>query len=100
MGVNLAIDILATWRLTRLLGTDKLTEALRDDMIGFALGFKATRITRKFLQLMDCPYCLSVWAAGAILVLNHLPGGKLLVRLLAMSAVAGELSSRLDSWNE
>jgi len=69
-------------------------------MVGLALGFKATKITRKFLQLMDCPYCLSVWAAGVVLVLNHVPMGKMVVRLLAMSAVAGELSSRLDSWDE
>jgi len=100
VGVDLVVDVLATWRLTRLFGTDKLTEALRDDMVGLALGFKATKITRKFLQLMDCPYCLSVWAAGVVLVLNHVPMGKMVVRLLAMSAVAGELSSRLDSWDE
>ena len=97
--MNLTIDVLAAWRLTRLFGTDKITEALRDDLVGIVLGFKTTRLTRKFLELMDCPYCLSIWAAGTVLILKRLPMGKTVVRLLAMSAVAGELSSRLDSWD-
>lgn len=95
---DLAVDILATWRLTRLFGVDKITEASRDELVGFAIGFRYAKVGQKFLQLMDCPYCLSIWAAGTVLLLKRLPLGKTVVRLLALSAVAGEASSRLDSW--
>ena len=97
---DLLIDTLAAWRLTRLAGTDKITEAQRDHLVEFIMGFGPTRLGGKALQLMDCPYCLSVWAAGLVIVLKHLPLGKSVVRLLAISAVAGELSNRLDSWSE
>jgi hypothetical protein len=81
-----------------LLGTDKITEASRDRLVEFVIGFKAAKFSQKLLQLMDCPYCLSIWAAGLVIVAKRLPFGKTVVRLLALSAVAGEASNRLDSW--
>lgn len=47
------------------------------------------------VKFLDCPYCVSVWAALAVLVLRGLRLGWV-VRLLAISAVAGEVSARLD----
>lgn len=92
---DLTVDILAAWRLTRLFGVDTITEPMRDKTAEFVSLYG---VGQKVLQLLDCPYCLSIWAAGTVLVLKRLPLGKTVVRLLALSAVAGEVSSRLDSW--
>jgi hypothetical protein len=98
VGVSaLAINALATWRLTRLFGVDKITEGTRDRITETALRYG---VGVKALYLLDCPYCLSIYAAGVVILLNRLPLGKTVVRLLAMSAVGGELSNRLDLWTE
>jgi uncharacterized protein DUF1360 len=47
----------------------------------------------KLATLLECPYCLGVWAAGAVLLVRALHANWL-VRLLAISAVASELAIR------
>ena len=47
----------------------------------------------KLATLLECPYCLGVWAAGAVLLVRALHANWL-VRLLAVSAVASELAIR------
>jgi Protein of unknown function (DUF1360) len=47
----------------------------------------------KLATLLECPYCLGVWAAGAVLVARALHANWI-VRLLAVSAVASELATR------
>lgn len=90
--MNSVENCLATWRLVRLVRTDSITEEARSRLL-LAAGF-APKL-RILTKLIDCPYCLSVWAAGVVLLLRAL---RLhwLVRLLAASAVAGELAARLD----
>lgn len=77
------------------MGVDKITEGLRDRLAEVSLKYG---VGSKALYLLDCPYCLSIYAAGIVVILNRLPLGKSIVYLLAMSAVAGETSKRLDSW--
>jgi hypothetical protein len=47
----------------------------------------------KLTTLLECPHCLGVWAAGAVVLLRRLRLGWL-VRVLAISAVGGELARR------
>jgi uncharacterized protein DUF1360 len=47
----------------------------------------------KLATLLECPYCLGVWAAGAVLLARAVHADWL-VRLLAVSAVASELAVR------
>ncbi len=47
----------------------------------------------KLATLLECPYCLGVWAAGAVLLVRAVHANWL-VRLLAISAVASELAIR------
>jgi hypothetical protein len=49
----------------------------------------------KLATLVECPYCLSIYAAGLVLVLRRLRCGWL-VRLLAVSALAGEVAAEID----
>jgi hypothetical protein len=83
---------LATYRVTRLITADKITEALRQ------------RVTSKWLgYLVQCDWCLSIWLAPApaLAVVLWPDNRAVLVVLvaLALSAVTGLLAmveQRLD----
>jgi hypothetical protein len=83
---------LATYRVTRLITADKITEALRQ------------RVTSKWLgYLVQCDWCLSIWLAPApaLAVILWPDNRAVLVVLvaLALSAVTGLLAmveQRLD----
>ena len=65
--IRLIIDIVATYRLTKLILDDKITEKFRNllfekypprsSMIGF---------------LFTCPWCISIWAAAGIFLLRRI----------------------------
>lgn len=84
--IRLLEDVGATWRIVRLVRSDKVTQGLRD---------RARVVDGKLSQLIECPYCLGVWAATLVLLMRRLHLGWL-VRLLAVAAVAGELAAQLD----
>lgn len=80
--VDTLIDVAATARLTRLITEDEITRELREwveDRTG-----SESRLT----YLVNCPYCVSVWAGAAMLVTP-----KPIRRLLALSA--GALGARM-----
>lgn len=83
--VSLVTDVLATYRLTRLVMEDKLTEDLRSLIYGkFPFDSKMT-------YLMGCPWCLSIWAGLAIFALRRISPetADIVSGLLAASAVTG-----------
>lgn len=55
--LDLLVDSMATWRLTRLVVEDKITEPIREQVAqaGPTLAYG-----------IECPACVSVWAALAI----------------------------------
>lgn len=81
MSITIILVALSTYRLTRLVTADRITQKLREWLIarGEMLGYLAT-----------CDWCLSIWVAPipSSLVIMF-PGNRLiLVGLLALSASA------------
>jgi hypothetical protein len=92
--LELVVVALATYRVTRLVTADRITERLRVwvEKRGTMLGY-----------LVTCDWCLSVWVAPAPTALAlWFPGNRLVALVLvalAASGVTGLLSlveSRLD----
>lgn len=83
------IDALATYRLTRLLQQDSLPPlpAVRDALMARVGSTPAS-------ELLDCPWCLSVWLGAIVVVLRRVCPRlwDLVAPALAASAVTGLLS--------
>jgi hypothetical protein len=79
--MRLALAVLATWRVTHLLG--------REDGPGQVLARLRARLGWGFWgRLMDCFYCLSVWVAAPFAFFLARRPGELLVAWLALSGAA------------
>jgi hypothetical protein len=84
----LLVDALATYRLTRLVVKDTVTERFR--------RWFAHRYEGPLVYLSTCPWCMSIWIAAAVVALtwgvplawSYVAAG------LAFSTVAGYLSDR------
>lgn len=90
------INALATYRLTKLVIDDKITEDLRQ------LAYREFEKLPEKLQsqatyLLSCPWCVSIWAAGFLLLLKYKAPNLhyYLSSLLAASAITGILSERV-----
>lgn len=91
--MNLLVDALATYRLTRLITTDHLTEPARDHVRG---AFRSAGMERLDYAL-GCDWCTGVWvAAGVVAARRYAPTvwGPL-ARVLAFSAVTGALAQNV-----
>jgi hypothetical protein len=90
-GVDFAIDALAAYRTTRLLISDGIFERPR----ARTRGMLERRGHRKLLELADCPWCLGMWVAGAVVVLRRAAPDAWgpLAKALALSATSGLLAS-------
>lgn len=75
--MSLLIDALATGRLTKLVVDDEITRPIRESIES------ATGPDSKVTYLVNCPYCVSVWAGVAVQVLPRWA-----VRALALSGAA------------
>ena len=59
--IELAVDALATYRLTRLVVVDTITEPLRERVPeGTFVG-----------RLIDCPWCVGVWVGMGVALARH-----------------------------
>jgi hypothetical protein len=91
--LDLIVDGLAVYRLTRLLTTDKVTEGLREQMFLLDVRWAAhrDRPVREFWgYLARCDWCVSIYAAA---VVRFMP--RRIRRALALSALAGIVSTRV-----
>jgi hypothetical protein len=88
---ELTVDALAAYRLTRLFISDGVLERPR----------RATRASleqrghRKMLQLSECPWCLGMWIAGAVVLVRRVAPATWspVATALALSATSGLLAS-------
>lgn len=93
---EILLNALATYRLTRLVVQDEITVELR------AKAFEQIKklpdpVANKLSYLITCPWCVSIWAAGVLLILRKTSPelAEFLTGLLAASAVAGVISERV-----
>lgn len=90
------MEALATYRLTKLVREDKLTEPLRDRVHAHSGPDGALS------YLVTCPWCLSIYF-GAALSVSRIVAPRLtrvLTRALALSALTGILTEREESRND
>jgi hypothetical protein len=105
-GLELAVDVLATYRLTRLATADVISEPLRRSVVGRALGrsrddmasvtetaqevVDAIADPPKVARLVTCRWCAGMWIAGGVVAARRIaptwwdPAAK----ALALSATA------------
>lgn len=83
--VALIIDIVAVFRLTRLITRDRITDDFRNK-IGEKFGMKS-----KYTYMVNCDWCISMWAAAIIFTARktHPDIADWLSGLLTASAVVG-----------
>lgn len=78
-------DIVAVYRLTKLVMEDRITEDLR--------GLIYSKVPRdsKISYFLGCPWCVSIWAGAAIFTLRKVSPdtADIVSGLLAASAVTG-----------
>jgi hypothetical protein len=82
--VSLILDIVATYRLTKLVMEDKITEDLRDFIYEH---FPSSKLS----YLIGCGWCVSIWAAIVIFAIRRFypQYADTLSSVLAASAVTG-----------
>ena len=95
--VLLVLDALAAFRLTRLVVADSITARIRQRLAGRAVvaSSRAAVVARpRLAEFVSCPWCVSPYLAGAVVVCQALAAGVWLYvsAVLAFSAVAGLLS--------
>jgi len=82
---NIALMVLATYRLTRILVFDKIFELFRD----FFRTHQRLYVFYVIKEIITCPWCAGVWVALTIIGFWFLlPFGQLFIILLAISGVA------------
>ena len=88
--INVAVDIAATYRLTKLVMDDKITEELR-----FKIYEKFPKGS-KVAYFIGCPWCVSIWAGAVIFTLRKVnpAGADIVSGLLAASAATGVAYTR------
>lgn len=84
---------LATFRLSRLITTDYITEPFRNFI------WKRFPPNTQLGYLLTCTWCMSIWFASLITICYTIVPAVITVPclILALSAVAGLISNKLDS---
>jgi len=90
--LDLVLDTLATYRLTRLLTEDELTEPIRT-----WVWKNHSPEDTKLGYFVTCPWCVSIWAGGAVVAARTLAPRPwaLAARALSFSALTGLASTQL-----
>ncbi len=80
------IDALATARLARLLTRDSLTRPTRD---AISRAVDDGKVGSWAEELSRCQWCVSIWAAVAVLLVRRAPRARAVLTVLACSEFAG-----------
>jgi hypothetical protein len=82
---RMALMVLASYRLTRILVFDKIFKLFRD----FFRAHQRLYIFFVIKEIITCPWCAGVWVALTIVAIYFLvPFGQLFIILMAISGVA------------
>ena len=100
LSISLILLLLATFRITRLVVYDKMTLPVRQIIDSAATAGNGFFLVLK--DLVSCPWCVSMWAALAVLFLLLLGSfGFVLLGILALSGAASliQIFSNLIGWS-
>jgi hypothetical protein len=88
---KLALLGLATYRATKLVIDDEITAEIREKVLE-KLGDHP-----KLSYLLHCPWCVSIWLAGGLVILDKVSPeiGDLTQKVLAASAITGLVDANL-----
>ncbi len=93
---NALVLALATHRLTQLVVEDEITRPVRTAVDDWARGAPELSLKERIDFALNCPACSSIWAAALVLGISAVPGGKWIVRGLALSGAALGWKAVLD----
>lgn len=99
--LQIAFDILSTYRLTTLIKDDKITEDIRN-LVFKKYGEPSDEDSHKISYLLTCPWCLSVYFGGlAVFAGARWPRAwKPVSKALSYSALTGLLAEARASAQE
>jgi uncharacterized protein DUF1360 len=95
---DLVVDALASYRVTRLLVSDRIVDRHRDALVD--------RLRRgghrKLVELSECPWCIGFWVAcGVVAARRAVPRAwSPVAEAFAFSAVSGLLASEVRTMDE
>jgi hypothetical protein len=89
--LDLAVDALAVFRLTKLVVDDEIFADAREKLLD-----RFHPDETKIGYLITCPWCVSIWAGGAVVVARAVAprAWDLAAQALAFSAVTGLVAER------
>lgn len=94
--VEVAVDVAATYRLTRIVISDEVMREPREWALARidAIRKKHPKLAYKLEYLLGCPWCVSIWASGTLLLLRRVDPAlaNYVSGVLAASLVTGILS--------
>jgi hypothetical protein len=91
--LDVTIDALASYRITRLLISDGIVDAPRQAVLD-----RLERAGRtKLIELIECPWCIGFWIAGSVVAARRWVPRQWspVAKTLAYSSVAGILASQV-----
>jgi hypothetical protein len=90
--LGLIVDSLATFRLTKLVNDDEITADLRDKLLE-----RFHPDETKIGYLITCPWCVSIWAGGAVALARELAPRQwnVAASALAFSAITGLAAEKI-----
>ena len=94
---RLAIDALATYRVTKLVMDDEITAELRDKAYEEIDKIKNPLLRNKLSYLLSCPWCISIYGAAFLVGLRLVAPNlaNYLNTILALSAATGVLYQKI-----
>lgn len=95
MTATLAVDALATYRLTRLIVQDDITAPLRERVRHAAMrSVDSPGIAAKVNTLLSCPWCVGMWVSFGVVAARRLAPAAWtpVAAALAFSAVTGVIA--------
>lgn len=94
-GLALAVDVLAAYRLTRLVREDEITAGLRERVEHAAFRqIDSPGVAAKARTLIECPWCVGFWISTGVVVARTVAPKtwNKVAGVLAISAAVGIIS--------
>lgn len=90
--LGLIVDSLAVFRLTKLVNDDEITADLRDKILE-----RFHPEDTKIGYLITCPWCVSIWAGGAVALARELAPRpwNVVASALAFSSITGLVAEKI-----